>query len=334
MRRSTSSLRGATTAAALGQPGRQPLPASFRPAPRRGLAPLELTLTLPLLLMVMALMVILGAAGAWKLRTLANSRQAILRAIYPRTTDNDPHPPNWWPAATVMQYHANVPSPFPFDPYAEHRVVRGPTIADPRSGNSLSVRTGTLDMTAGMHSGRASVDHDPAMWPRLGVRNAFSRETVMFAGQTWQYGNMGIPTNGTRRILYTYDYEMSRYNPGAAAMVNLAAATLLANPSRPQLEVLDQDAELRAWYGRNIDFHPQPPAACTNDPSVLRTQVLRPLLQRIDDVPRTMAETFLRMYREQLDALDNQTPPPPDLDSQRGVLLQKIRQLEDFLRTL
>jgi hypothetical protein len=333
MRRSTSPLAD-PTADALGRPGRRSPPSSFRPAPRRGLAPLELTLTLPLLLMVMALMVILGAAGAWKLRTLANSRQAILRAISPRTTDNDPHPPNWWPAATVMQYHANVPSPFPGDPYVEHRVVRGPTIADPRTGNSLRVLIRTLDMREGMHSGRAAVDHAPAMWPRLGVRNAFSRETVMFAGRTWQYGNMGLPSNGTRRILHTYDYEMSRYNPGAAAMVNLAAAALLANPYRPQLEVLDQDAELRAWYGRNIDFHPQPPAACTNDPTVLRNQVLRPLLQRIDNVPRTMAETFLRMYQEQLAALENQNPPPPDLATQRAALLQKIRQLEDFLSTL
>lgn len=298
------------------------------------MAPLELTLTLPLLLMVMALMVILGAAGAWKIRTLANSRQAILRAIYPRTTDNDPHPPNWWPAATTMQYHANVPSPFPFDPYAEHRVVRGPTLTDPRTGNSFNVLTGTLDMTAGMHSGRASVDHAPAMWPRLGVRNAFSRDTVMFAGQTWQYGNMGLTSNDTRRILHTYDYEMSRYNPGAAARVNMAATVLLANPYRRQLEVLDHDAELRAWFGRNIDFHPHPPSACTNDPIVLRHQVLRPLLARIDNVPRTMAETFLGMYRQQLAALDNQQPPPPDLATQRAALLQKIQQLEDFLRTL
>lgn len=297
------------------------------PPRRRGLAPLELTLALPLLLMAMALMVILGAAGAWKIRTLANSRQAILRSIHPRSTDNDPRPANYWPAGSTMQYHGGGPSPFPNDPYAEHRVVRGPTIADPETGLSLNVLIDTLDMRQGMHSGRASVNHDPAMWPRLGVRNAFTRETVMFAGQVWTYGNMGIAHNHVRRILHTYNYSMDRYNPSAAAAVNLARADLLGNPYRADLEVLDHDLELRAFYGDFIDFHPRPRSACSNDPVFLRDQVLRPLLQRIDNVPRSMAQTFLRMYRQQLANLDPQTPPPPDL-------LQKIQQLEDFLATL
>jgi len=302
--------------------------------PRRGLAPLELTLSLPLLLMAMALMVILGAAGAWKLRTQANARQAIFRAIYPRRTDADPNPRNWWPASASMGYQGGGPSPFLSDPYVDHRVARGPTIADPETGNSLRVLDDTLDMTQGMHAGRAAVDHQPAMWPGLGVRNTFRRANVMFAGQTWQYGNMGLGWNEARRVTHLYDYEMSRYNPGAASATNAAAQELRMNPYRDELAVLDRDDELRAHYGHDVDFHPRPPRMCTNDPSVLRQYVLRPLLQQIDNVPRRMAQTFLSMYRQQLADLEALDPPPPDFAQRRAELLRKIDQLEDFLRTV
>lgn len=301
---------------------------------RRGLAPLELVLSLPLLLMVMALMVIVGAAGAWKVRTLANSRQAVFRAMFPRSTDNDPVPPNYWPASASLQYTGGGSSPFPADPFAEHIVVRGPTFSDPETGHALNVRIRTMDMTAGMTSGRATINHDSAMWPQLNARNRFTRDNVMFAGHGWQFHALGIPYNDSRRILYTYDYEMSRYNPEAAAATNAAAQDLRSNPNRAALAVLDRDAELRWWFGHNIDFHPYPNNICSNDPARLRQQVLLPLLARIDNVPRRMATTFLSMYRTQLQLLNEMDPQPPDADARRASLMELIRQLEDFLQTL
>jgi hypothetical protein len=301
---------------------------------RRGLAPLELTLALPLLLMVMALMVIMGTVGAWKVRTAANARQAIFRSTFPRTTDNDPEPPNWWPQSASMRTHGGGASFLTGDPYADHTAVRGPTIADPETGNALRVLIDTLDMTRGMSSGQATINHDPPMWSRLGFRNAFTRENVIFAGQTWQYGNMGLGSNSSRRSLHTYDYEMSRYSPEAAARARAAANGILTNPNRPALMVLDRDAELRAWYGHDVNFHPAPRNACTHDLGVLRRTVLPDLLQRIDEVPRRMTETFLRMYEQQLRDLDAMDPRPADYASRRADLTQKIRQLTDFLGTL
>jgi hypothetical protein len=306
---------------------------SHAPTPRRGLAPLELVLSLPLLMMMFALIVIMGSAGAWKVRADANSRQAILRAVYPRTTDSDPHPLNWWPASASMTYHDGGSSFLAADPYAAHTAIRGPWVTSPESGTALRVLTDTMDMTLGMRSGQADINHDPPMWGRLGVRNDFTRENIMFAGQTWQYGNLGIPSNSSRRILHQYDYELSKYNPVAAARTQAARQAILTNPNRQALMVLDRDAELRAWYFHNFDFHPQP-GGCTYDPTEIQTRILPGLLNGIDNVPETMTNRFLRMYYEQLAALEAMNPPPPDYAQQKADLETKIRQLEEFAATL
>jgi hypothetical protein len=57
---------------------------------RRGLAPLELTLTLPILVLMMALMINFGVVGVWKVRTQANARYAAWRTITARTGEDNP----------------------------------------------------------------------------------------------------------------------------------------------------------------------------------------------------------------------------------------------------
>ncbi len=308
---------------------------------RSGLAPLELTLALPMMLMLLALMIIFGAAGAWKVRTLANSRQAIFRSMWPRTTDDDPKPSNWWPASATMSYSEELESPFPQDPFVDHTVVRGPTVGDTMGGSSLTVLIDTLDMTDGMHSGRATINHEPAMWPQLSRRNQFDREFSMFAGHQWQHGNMGI-SNWTRRVSVTYDYELSKYNPAAMQQAQQAADDIMSNPNRGDLAVLDRDEELRAWYGNYVDFHPRPDNQCTHDLLTLQT-VIPDLQVRIRgeqpgskqrSVPANMVGTFLSMYRAQLAALQAQNPPPANAGQTQADLELKIQQLEEFLATL
>lgn len=312
---------------------------------RAGLAPLELTLALPLLLMLMALMVLIGTAGAWRVRTNVNSRHAVFRAMYPRTTDDDPRPSNWWPDSARMDYRGGGAAPFSNDPFSEHEVVRGPSVTDFESGNSLRVLIDSLDMTDGMSSGYATVDHEAAMWPRLGVRNNFSRDTVLFAGQTWQYGNMGIPWNWSRRIEYTYDYELSKYNPDAAARTLDVSQMILNYPMRGALAVLDSDDELHDWFypasdpWHSDDFYPRPPVRCMSledleDPMALREIVLEPLLERIQNVPRRMAQRFYQMYWQQLQILEGMDPRPPDYAQKKAELERKMQQLADFFATL
>ncbi|MFV0442421.1 MAG: hypothetical protein ACK5Q5_02495 [Planctomycetaceae bacterium] len=309
-------------------------PPPARPRHRRGLAPLELTLATPLLMSMMALMVIIGAAGAWKVRASANARQAILRSIYPRTTDNDPKPRNWWPASASLSFHGGGASFLQDDPYANHTAVRGPEIVDPNTGNSLPVLIRTMDMQAGMQSGQSVINHEPAMWTRLGVRNHFIQEVVMFAGQTWQYGNLGFASNSARRILRTYDFEMSRYNPSASMQVRAAELAIRTNPNRQVLAILDRDAELRAHFGNFQNFYPLPRNICSHDPIRLANEVIPRLLADIDQVPQRLASRFLRMYQEQLRDLLAMNPPPADFAARKADLEQKIQQLQDFLATL
>src|ERR1700741_2840147 len=68
---------------------------------RAGLAPLEMTLTLPFLVMMMALMIDFGVVGAWKVRTQANTRYAAWRTVNARTGELNPTPPYWSATATL-----------------------------------------------------------------------------------------------------------------------------------------------------------------------------------------------------------------------------------------
>ena len=55
------------------------------PRTRTGLAPLELVLTLPILVFVAALIFNLGVIAMWRVRGEVNSREAVWRARWPRT---------------------------------------------------------------------------------------------------------------------------------------------------------------------------------------------------------------------------------------------------------
>lgn len=315
---------------------------------RGGLAPVELVLALPMFAMMMALMIVVGAAGAWKVRTLANSRQAAFRAMWPRTGVGDRKPDNWWPQSASMSFGDASPSPFPWDPFASHYVVRGPYVGSPAGGQALRVIDDTLDMTEGLHTGFAEVDREFPVWKKLPRRNHYRRDTHIFSGQQWQHGNMETPPDGDpmpnlyRRIRVTYEYDMARYDPQASARMMNALGAILSNPDRPVLDILDRDDELRTWYGDPYNdpyttdpdhYNAQdrydwlsvyPPATFGCDFNLGRR--VDDLVERIEDVPRNLAQKFLRMYQDQLGAV----PPPPNA----GDLEEKIQQLQDFIATL
>src|SRR5438309_1547037 len=70
--------------------------------PRRGLAMLELTLALPIMLFVMALIYNYGIAAAWKVRENSVARLAIWQSRWPRSGASDPKPSYWFPATATM----------------------------------------------------------------------------------------------------------------------------------------------------------------------------------------------------------------------------------------
>ncbi|REJ89742.1 MAG: hypothetical protein DWQ34_18530 [Planctomycetota bacterium] len=299
---------------------------------RAGLAPLELVLSVPMLMMILSMMIIVGTAGSWKLRTLANSRQAAARSIWPRDGENDPYPDSWWPASASMNFRSASPSPVEIDPFAQHYVVRGPIVPSPGGGQPLRVIDDTLDMTLGLEAGFAEVDRDLPLWKQLPHRNHYSRDTLFFSGEQWQHGSMGI-SNNTRRMLVTYEYDLARYDPAATQQMMAAANALVSNPMRQTMFILDRDDELRTWYSDPytpysddrydwLSFYPPVARGCDLD---LRPRV-DVLISAVENVPRQIAQRFRRMYEEQL----NQNPPPPNASD----LQQKIQQLDEFIASL
>ena len=110
-------------------------------SPRSGLAPLELTLSLPFLLVLMALMINFGVIGSWKVRTQGNAHYAVFRTLLGRTGDSNP-PPDNWPNATLNSRRRQL---------APH--VGQLWDADPRHGPS-ACRLGPRTMADGAESGR------------------------------------------------------------------------------------------------------------------------------------------------------------------------------------
>lgn len=309
---------------------------------RRGLAPVELVLSIPPMMMLLALMIVIGTAGSWKLRTQTNSRQAAYRSIWPRTGASDPKPDNWWPKSATMSFRSATPAPFQNDPFAQYPVVRGPMIGSPRGGTALRVIDKTLDMTRGMNEGYAEIDRDLPLFRRLDFRNHYQRSNQIFADQQWQHGQMGI-SNYSRRIPVTYQYDMARVAPGQASQMMAAVNALMSYPGRQDLFVLDRDDEIRPYWGDlyypytndKYDQYSAYPAAapycnlsgCRCSGTDLRTHVDN-LIDRVKHVPNRLCKIFLDRYYDEL----NRIPPPSE--QRQEELMQKIQQIKDFQNTL
>jgi len=283
------------------------------PHPRRsGLAPLELVLSLPILLIVMSLMVLAGWMGMWKVRAQVHARQAAWRAISPRTGAGDPNPAGW-PTPATMQVERGTPilagSPPGLSAYDAHRVVRGPSLGP------LRVNTRTLDLAEGTRRGRAEVERGfivmGAMPPG---RFDYSVPYPLHDDrrQFWQMPRVG--SNRSRRIPEIYPAVGDDWQGRLPAQVQrsrMAITALRNNAGQVALSPLDRDEELRAYYGRFRDYHPRIDSSryCTVDENVLRNQIVTPLIERIRGrqprgdlgdagVPGALTRDFLRMYRD------------------------------------
>jgi hypothetical protein len=159
---------------------------------RSGLAPLELVLSIPLLMMILCLIIIAGTAAVWKVRTAVNSREAAFRTV---GRDIDRLVPGHWPGSMAIDRVRQVD--LVFDPFLGHQVVRGPVVGQ------LVVDVELLNMISGTHVGSAEIDRDLPVWRRLPYRNHYVRDTPIFSGPTWQHRSMGIGNDDSRvRRLY------------------------------------------------------------------------------------------------------------------------------------
>jgi hypothetical protein len=323
---------------------------------RSGLAPVELTLSLPIMLFVMGLMIIVGTAGAWKVRTETNSRQAVNRTLWPRDGGDDPHPIGW-PNSAVMEMRLadDQPALLDADPFAEHSVVRGPEHGDPQSGNSVPVRIEMLDMLVELKKGVAEIDRDfpvLANMPPRGMHLALDPPTL---DSRWQFQAMGLPRNRIRRVKYLYPVDLSGEIASEIQRYVQAATAIVLNPLAAALAPLDRDDELPNHtpgnlpysppygIGRTPDYHLpgnrmlrrqllNPERVCAYNPDVMRELVGNALVADIQRLPSRMTRDFLRMYRGWLSfieraeqALDDPSTPPEVVNAIQQALPQMRR---------
>lgn len=284
---------------------------------RRGLAPLELVLWLPILLFVTALIVNFGTMVAWRTRGEIVARDAAWRTRWPRTGNNEPRPDERvWPADAKMAVKPDPGIVQLDDPLIDHAVVRGPL------PNGFVVNP-LVDPKPGTYKGTAEITRGFPMLAALGKYHSGEISHPLLAGE-WQVAQMGIYTNETRRIPYLY--ELPKTDPRLPRAFVDAVVSLVSMVYFDALRVLDQDDEILRYLRQYHDFHPRIYANIySTDPAEVRQRKIisasypnddpivdtidsrvRPQLGEISYLPRTMTEFFLNMYNAAIQQLRKQ----------------------------
>lgn len=306
------------------------------------------------MLFVMALMIIFGTAGAWKIRTLCNSRQAVWRSFWPRTGQGDPRP-RGWPQSAELRAGNFSPGLFPNDPYDGFEVVRGPVIVEPNSGASLPVRTERLDMTTGLIDGFARIKREFPIFSKLPPHEFnFPRHHNVLDGTRWQFRTMQIWSNIARRIPSLYTFQLQALVPDLGEAFTNFALRILTNPNKAELLPLEGgDPEVQSLIGRRSpDFQPKirfgqdkkatipalyrrrlRPTDCRTDSETINGKVRRQI-RDVRQVPRRMSDYYIRVYQSVIARLENSDPPPPGAAGLIGDLQQKVNQLQQFRASL
>lgn len=333
---------------------------------RAGLAPLELTLSLPIMLFVMGLMIIVGTTGSWKARAVTNTRQSAWRTLWPRDGHNDPNPRGWPQSAAMEQQDES--ELVDFDPYEQHDVVRGQPLQAP-TGESLRVEEGLFDMQDDVIRGFAEMERDYPVMGNMGPGRIHLQREHPVLDNRWQFQEMRLSSNRQRRITFLYPADYERTLTQQVQRYHDAALNIVYNPDGPILDALDDDPELKAHppgglpydspYGLGYapDYHiPQgrpraamlnPNRVCSDDPQALNDQVVSPLVAATERLPQRMTRDHLRMYNAHLDfierlkdMLDDPATPAatramilaamPQMNADKSQLEQYVDQLQSF----
>lgn len=177
-------------------------PHDHRPAPhchRAGLAPLELVLVFPVLMMMAGLFLFVANAGVWKLRSHAAAREAAFQQVHPRLGEVTTAPPDWQRSDVSLSVQPGPPT-WTNDPFAAHTLFRGP------DWESFPINPVLQDWSEGIVIGRSNSDITSRLWPAMGVRYRYQRDVYIFAGHQWQYETMGIG-HGSRRSVALFDLQ-------------------------------------------------------------------------------------------------------------------------------
>ena len=325
-----------------------------RSARRRGLAPLEFVLWLPVLLFVAALIVNYGTSAAWRVRGEIVSRDAAWRSRWPRrSADEAPPETKVWPANASMNTAGDSPLSVLDDPRINLPVVRGPL------QNGFVVKP-VLDPKRGARKGTSEINRRYPMLAKLGEFNSGEIANRLL-DEKWSGRSMGIP-NVYRRSKTLYDLPWADRTPFENAVANVR--------SIPNYDALRTFYHADDWYYYiryhgmgQPDYHPRiNPNMCVTDRNevdlakIHKPKPREPFVdtQNPDDgqwrhgeithVPLRMTQGFLRMFRttlrnmqQRLEDLRMQSPLSAAeqaeiawLEREIPIVEEKIRQLKAF----
>lgn len=283
-------------------------------AKRRGLAPLEMVLVLPILMMIMSMFIVFGYLASWKLRTENVSRDAIWRDRSDRFSNQRATLPEW--PGTIHTESGPWVEEFQLE-----QVLNDPIIAGPLTG--VNVDQNVLYFGRGVREGVARINREPPVFANLASID-FRVENPIIDDQ-FRYWQMGIG-NLSRRIPRIYEIELD-FIRSSVAMQN-AVSQIDNAPFRSQLDALERDPEFIAWRGSAPDFHPRIRSFCSTEVDTVIATCVNPLLLRIERLPVRMANASIALYREQL----RSQPPLPE--SVQAELRRKIAALEAWIDDL
>ena len=281
-------------------------------AQRRGLAMVELALTLPILLFLMALIINYGTMAAWKVREHSVARLAAWETRWPRSGATDQRPA-YWPAAATMGASDQGNVSGMDDSRVDLPVARGPL-------SGATVNANLFDPTRGLRMGEAEYTRQLALLRKLGDYTIDAKDWLV--DDKWQYQRMGLPDTWERRIPVIYTLAKA-----PASLVNAYVQSVMAIASAPfaaQLRPLDNDPDYLYYasifdWGGPPDFYPRFQIMCTTDRTLTDTAVTN-LIDRIQgnrrlhipSVAEVMARAFLGLYQRALAAFQailNANPP-------------------------
>lgn len=284
---------------------------------RAGLAPLELVLALPLLLMVMALTINAGTAACWKVRSAMVARDAIWSSRWPRTgLATMPQPANWpvgnansgiqGPGAPVQALQSLAP----ILAQINQPVARGPVIG------ASNVVTTLLDPTRGMMQGTSFIQQPMPLLPLFPPITYNLVHPLLTDGWQGGTGAMQTPANPANNsgiwgwlpsnILY-------QYAQAPQGIIQNYQNAVLAIWFSPSLQQIQQTFNmLGAGYpGLGAGNHGNClPGVCycdLNPNSVLKNDI-PPLAQAIQGLPGRLNQLMAQWLQNQ--QAQNQQPGP------------------------
>ncbi len=326
-------------------PRRQPSLYQRPVAPRAGLAPLELVLSLPLLLLVMALIVNFAHAATWKVRTATSARLAIWRHRPMWSADNDPKPVNLWPTSASLGVIGGARIGR-VDPIWNQQAIAQAWIKGPVyvvGEGYLGVRDNRVnEMAEGEYKGAANASLRYPFIPSMGNMSMGARHSLL--DSVWQYHTMGYGANWVRRAKGWWQLEDSPDWSSEKQVYLAADSRMTQNSQRDLMTPLDRDEELMRRFGpqsARSDFYSKR-QFYSNDPQDVHDRFIVPPGEFLDTIQgssspptegvcKRMARSYLQMYQEELAALQALPNPPAARIAQ---LQQWIQQLSEFIAKL